>query len=116
MPHWNTHVDTCRSSLILGAEGTEYTRQMLYWECRGQQYYAGVLAVATVTALACGMHVEARPAPPQSAVARTMPGLETVRTRDNCLLLRPGGTRRRSCVSASCTSSETALIETPMRP
>ena len=31
----------------------------------------GLLAVATVTAFACGMHVEARPAPPQSAVTRT---------------------------------------------
>ena len=30
----------------------------------------GLVAVATVTAFACGMHAEARPAPPQSAVAR----------------------------------------------
>ena len=28
------------------ADGTEYTRQMLYWECRGQQYYAGQIGTA----------------------------------------------------------------------
>ena len=29
------------SRLRPNIEGTEYTRQMLYWECRGLRYYAG---------------------------------------------------------------------------
>jgi len=28
-------------------EGTEYTRQMLYWECRGERYYAGQVGTAS---------------------------------------------------------------------
>jgi hypothetical protein len=31
-------VPRCESSR---SEGTEYRRQMLYWECGGQRYYAG---------------------------------------------------------------------------
>jgi hypothetical protein len=38
------HCPHCRQWYPVGAtnkEGTEYTRLMLFWECRGGQYYAG---------------------------------------------------------------------------
>jgi hypothetical protein len=38
------HCPHCRRWHLVSAthsEGTEYTRRMLFWQCRGAQYYAG---------------------------------------------------------------------------
>lgn len=43
-PSDELHCPHCRHwhpVIVQHTEGTEYTRQMLYWECGGQQYYAG---------------------------------------------------------------------------
>jgi hypothetical protein len=42
-------------------EGTKFTRQMLYWECRGQYYYAGQLGTP-------GRHETRQPDPPAGEV------------------------------------------------
>lgn len=44
------HRPHCRRWHVVSAthtEGTDYTRRMLFWECRGQRYYAGNLGTTS---------------------------------------------------------------------
>jgi hypothetical protein len=45
-PSDELHCPHCRQwhlVALLHTEGTEFTRRMVYWKCRGGQYYAGLL-------------------------------------------------------------------------